>query len=181
VTLVHWAPEDMQSRLDDVLAVYAEAMDYPPDLVLARRGFVSAHTHHHGFRAVATVADDDRLLGFGYGYLSAPGQWWHEQVRAGLREPVYRGWLSHCFELVELHVRPEAQGRGLGAHQLTALLDGATEDTVLLSTPEAPEAESRAWRLYRRMGFGDVLRHYRFPGDDRPFAVLGRLLPLDTP
>jgi hypothetical protein len=47
---------------------------------------------------------------------------------------------------------------------------------VLLSTPEGP---SRAWRLYYRMGFTDVLRHYRFTGDPRPFGVLGRVLPLE--
>lgn len=180
MTLVHWLPEDLLARLDDVLAVYAEAMDYPPDLVAARRGFVTAHTHYRGFRAVATLAADDRLLGFGYGYLSGPGQWWHEQVRSGLTPPDYHGWLSDCFELVELHVRPDAQGRGLGAAQLSALVDGAPESTVLLSTPEAVESRSRAWRLYRRMGFRDVLRHFHFPGDDRPFAVLGRSLPLDV-
>ena len=40
---------------------------------------------------------------------------------------------------------------------------------------------TRAWRLYRRVGFVDVLRNYRFNGDPRPFAVLGRPLPLDPP
>ncbi len=181
MTLVHWAPEDLLTRIDDVLAVYAEAMDYPGDLVAARRGFVAAHTHYHGFRAVATLANDDRLLGFAYGYRSTAGQWWHEQVRGGLSTRQARHWLPDCFELVELHVRPEAQGRGLGRAQLDALLDGATEATVLLSTPEAPVEESRAWRLYRRSGFEDVLRHFRFPGDDRPFAVLGRGLPFTPP
>lgn len=178
MTLVYWLPEDLLGRLDEVLSVYAAAMEYPPDLVAARRGFVAAHAHHRGFRAVATLDNDDRLLGFGYGYISSPGQWWHEQVRAGLPPADAKHWLSDCFELVELHVRPEAQGRGLGAAQLPALLEGATEATVLLSTPEAPERESRAWRLYRRFGFEDVLRHFRFPGDDRPFAVLGRSLPI---
>lgn len=181
MTLVYWAPEDLLARLDDVLCVYAEAMDYPADLVAARRGFVAAHTHYHGFRAVATLANDDRLLGFAYGYVSADGQWWHEQVRAGLDPAQAQRWLPDCFELVELHVRPEAQGRGLGATQLNALLEGAPESTVLLSTPEAPLRESRAWRLYRRYGFGDVLRHFHFPGDERPFAVLGRSLPLTLP
>lgn len=179
MTLVHWAPEDLLARLDDVLTVYAEAMEYPADLVAARRGFVAAHTHYEGFRAVATLDNDDRLLGFSYGYLSASGQWWHEQVRSGLSRGDARRWLSDCFELVELHVRPDAQGHGLGYAQLRALLDGATERTVLLSTPEAPREDSRAWRLYRRTGFTDVLRHFHFPGDDRPFAVLGRDLPLD--
>jgi ribosomal protein S18 acetylase RimI-like enzyme len=73
-------------------------------------------------------------------------------------------------------VLPSAQGQGLGQAQLLALLHGVPRRTVTLSTPEG---ESRAWRLYRRMGFIDLLRQYEFPGDDRPFAVLGRTLPLN--
>ena len=49
---------------------------------------------------------------------------------------------------------------------------------MLLSTPEADEEQSRAWRLYRRFGFVDVLRDFIFPGDERAFAILGRELPL---
>lgn len=180
MTPVHWTGDDVVKRLDEVLAVYAEAMEYSPDLAATRRGFLYSHTHRSGFRAVATLADDDRLLGFGYGYSSGRGQWWHEQVRAGLTEQAYLAWLTDTFEVVELHVRPEAQGRGLGERQLVALLDGATERTVVLSTPEAAGEESRAWRLYRRMGFVDLLRRFRFPGDDRPFGVLGRRLPLSA-
>jgi ribosomal protein S18 acetylase RimI-like enzyme len=53
---------------------------------------------------------------------------------------------------------------------------------VLLSTPEyGAAAPGRAWRLYRRAGFQDVLRQHRFTGDARPFAVLGRRLPLSPP
>jgi ribosomal protein S18 acetylase RimI-like enzyme len=151
-------------------------MGYPSDVTELRRGFVAAHTQRPEFRAVATL-DDDKLIGFAYGYHSRAGQWWHEQVRRGMDAESYEPWLSDCFELVELHVLPHAQGAGLGQAQLVALLDGVAHRTVMLSTPEG---ESRAWRLYRRMGFVDVLRHYEFPGDDRPFAVLGRALPLDV-
>ena len=179
--LVHWTGDDVARRLDEVLAVYAEAMNYSADLVATRRGFMYAHTHRPGFRAVATLADDDRLLGFGYGYLSARGQWWHDQVRAALSPQAYEYWMTDAFEVVELHVRPDAQGHGLGERQLLALLEGATERTVVLSTPEVPAEDSRAWRLYRRMGFVDLLRFFRFPGDDRPFGVLGRPLPLQPP
>ncbi|MER2206304.1 MAG: GNAT family N-acetyltransferase, partial [Rhodococcus sp. (in: high G+C Gram-positive bacteria)] len=52
------------------------------------------------------------------------------------------------------------------------------ERSVLLSTPEVYDEDNRAWRLYRRLGFRDVLRRFRFAGDNRPFAVLGRGLPL---
>jgi ribosomal protein S18 acetylase RimI-like enzyme len=181
VRLVPWTAADLVRRLDDVLTVYGEAMGYPPEMRAVRRGYVASHSQRDGFRAVATLDAAGRLLGFGYGYLSAPGQWWHDQVRAGLRGGPGRAALHGAFEVVELHVRPGAQGHGLGGAQLRALLSMTGSDRVVLSTPEAEESASRAWRLYRRLGFTDILRHFYFPGDERAFAVLGRPLPLDPP
>lgn len=176
--LVAWTPDDLARRLDDVIEVYGLAMNYPPGLTTARRGYVAGHVHRPGFRAVASLDDQGQLLGFGYGYTSAKGQWWHDRVREAMRRDQRRYWLADCFEVVELHVRPVAQGHGLGAGQLRALLGMGSGATTLLSTPEADEQRSRAWRLYRRFGFVDVLRHFTFPGDERPFAILGRTLPL---
>jgi GNAT superfamily N-acetyltransferase len=176
--LVAWTPDDVTRRLDDVIDVYGQAMGYPAQLLEARRGYIAGHVRRAGFRAVASLDPQGTLLGFGYGYTSAHGQWWHDQVRSALRRDTRKAWLSDCFEVVELHVRPPAQGHGLGAAQLRALLHMAIGHTTLLSTPEADEQKSRAWRLYRRFGFVDVLRDFHFPGDDRPFAILGRTLPL---
>ncbi|WP_117215669.1 GNAT family N-acetyltransferase [Allorhizocola rhizosphaerae] len=179
MTLVRWTPEDLARRIDDALEVFGEAMSYEQQALQVRRGYIATHLRRPDFYAVATLDDTDgRLLGFGYGYHSAPGQWWHDQVRAALTEDERQRWLTSCFELVEMHVRPSAQGRGLGAAQLRLLLSLTRDRTVLLSTPEADEQMSRAWRLYRRAGFQDVARHLMFPGDPRPFAVLGRPLPL---
>lgn len=179
--LIHWGPDDLLRRLNDVLAVYGAAMAYPADLLSSRRAFIASHAHRTGFRAVATMDGTGQLLGFGYGYESAPGQWWHEQVRAALPTEAYQNWMTDCFELVELHIAPQAQGFGHGHRQLVKLLAGTSQRTVLLSTPEAPREASRAWRLYLRLGFTDVLRHFYFPGDERPFAVLGRTLPVSSP
>ena len=176
--LVPWQPDDMLRRLDDVVSVYGEAMGYRAELLQTRRGYIGAHVRRAGFRAVATLTTDGHLAGFGYGYVSGPGQWWHDQVRSALDEAGRRRWLGDCFEVVELHVKPSAQGHGIGARQLRALLSMADGATVLLSTPEADELKSRAWRLYRRFGFEDVLREFIFPGDERAFAILGRGLPL---
>ena len=177
--IVPWTPHDLTRRIDDVIDVYGKAMGYPPEVLVTRRGYVASHVHRRGFRAVASVDAQGTLLGFGYGYASEPGQWWHDQVRNAMPREQRAGWLTDCFEVVELHVLPVAQGHGLGAAQLRSLLGMATATTTLLSTPEADEATSRAWRLYRRFGYVDVIRHFRFPGDARPFAVLGRTLPLD--
>ncbi|SNT52887.1 Acetyltransferase (GNAT) family protein [Asanoa hainanensis] len=179
--LVPWKPDDLARRLDDVVAVYGEAMGYRPELMEARRGIIATHVRRSGFRAVATLTTDGHLAGFGYGYVSGAGQWWHDQVRSALSEEHRKRWLTDCFEVVELHVRPAAQGHGVGARQLRALLGMAPGATTLLSTPEADEQKSRAWRLYRSFEFVDVLRDFRFPGDERAFAVLGRDLPVRAP
>ncbi|MFC0003315.1 GNAT family N-acetyltransferase [Micromonospora siamensis] len=179
--LVRWTPEDLVRRLDDVVAVYGEAMGYRADLLQARRGYIATHVRRPGFRAVASLSSEGHLAGFGYGYLGTSGQWWHDQVQRALDPAARQRWLTDCFEVVELHVRPAAQGHGLGAGQLRALLGMAEGSTTLLSTPEADEQKSRAWRLYRRFGFVDLLRHFHFPGDERPFGVLGRDLPLEAP
>ena len=80
--------------------------------------------------------------------------------------------------MTELHVSPGLQGRGIGATLVRTFLADRPESTVLLSTPEVDGEDNGAWRLYRSLGFTDVLRSYRFQGDARPFAVLARSLPL---
>lgn len=177
---MRWHASDLLRHLDDVITVYGEAMGYSPDLLQTRKGCIAAHVGLASFNAVATLDETGQLVGFGYGYHSTAGQWWHDQVRNAVRRDQRIGWLTNCFEVVELHVRPAAQGQGIGGRQLAELLAPVGESRTLLSTPEADESASRAWRLYRRFGFVDVLRRFHFPGDDRPFAVLGRQLPLSA-
>ena len=181
--IARWTPAQARERMPEAMAVYAEAMGYPPETGQHRAGFAVAHTRRPVFRAVAALADPGErgpaapgdLVGFGYGYATAPGQWWHDQVREALDSATADEWLRGCFELSELHVRPAYQGQGAGRALLEALVDGLPQRAVLLSTPEG---DTRAWRLYRSAGFVDLLRNHLFPGDSRPFAVLGVRLPL---
>ncbi|HTM84704.1 MAG TPA: GNAT family N-acetyltransferase, partial [Mycobacterium sp.] len=127
---------------------------------------------------------DAELLGVAYGYCGAPDQWWQQQVvlglqRRGLPRPDILSLMTNYFELTELHVLPQAQGNGLGESLARRLLTGRAEANVLLSTPEISGEANRAWRLYRRLGFIDVIRSHHFTGDPRPFAILGRTLPLE--
>ena len=131
----------------------------------------------------AAELGDAPLLGVAYGYPGAPGQWWQQQVVLGLE----RGGTPHqeiaqlmtsYFELTELHIHPRSQGRGIGEALTRRLLSDRSERNVLLSTPETNGEANRAWRLYRRLGFKDIIRGYHFAGDPRAFAILGRGLPL---
>lgn len=182
--LVELAPDDLAGRLDEALQIYVSAMGYPPSTARQRRALWLDHVRRPGWRAVGWIDDAGALLGIAYGYPGGPGQWWFEEVRRGLRTAPggNADWIADYFELTELHVRPDAQGGGLGESLLRALVARTDRSRVLLSTPEyGVTTPGRAWRLYRRLGFLDVLREHRFTGDARPFAVLGRTLPLDPP
>lgn len=182
--LVQLGPGDLADRLSEALQVYVAAMGYPPSTARHRRTLWLDHVRRPGWRSVGWVDASGALLAIAYGYTGGPGQWWFEEVRRGLRhaDPERARWLGDYFELTELHVRPDAQGAGLGEGLLRALLAGTDCSRVLLSTPEyGAQTPGRAWHLYRRLGFVDVLRDHRFTGDLRPFAVLGRDLPLPPP
>ena len=192
--LIDLSADDMQRRLGDALAIYVDAMRYPRGTEEQRASMWLEHTHRDGWKAVAAVdvaddAHDDAgfaaapMLGVAYGYCGAPDQWWQQQVvqgmqRGGAVDSDIADLMGSYFELTELHIHPKAQGRGIGEALMRRLLAGRAEKHVLLSTPEINGESNRAWRLYRRLGFTDVIRGYRFSGDPRPFAILGRALPL---
>ena len=175
LTLRRLDAETFTARLPELISVYVAAMQYPDGIVSARGALWQEHSRREGFTSTIAVDDQDHIRGLTYGYTGRRGQWWFSEVARGLGGPD-SPWLADYLELTELHVRPDSQGAGIGQALLTSLLTGRPERAVLLSTPEGT---NRAWRLYRRMGFVDVLRQYRFAGDPRPFGVLGRTLPLD--
>ncbi len=205
--LIDLSPDDMKRRLPEALRVYVDAMRYPRGTEEQRAALWLEHTRRAGWKCVAAVevaesgtgagagsstdagtesgADliDAPLLGIAYGYSGAPDQWWQQQVISGLqRVGASPGRIAELmasyFELTELHIEPRAQGKGLGEALTRRLLAGRDESHVLLSTPEINGEANRAWQLYRRLGVTDVIRGYHFAGDPRPFAILGRPLPL---
>ena len=170
-----WSAGAFGARVDDAMDIYARAMQYPPHAARQRAATARRHVEHGGFACRAAVLADGTLVGFGYGYTTVPGQWWHDLVRKALTRELSEQWLTDAFELSELHVLPEFQGSGIGRRLLVDLAGSIRHAAMLLSTPDA---DTRAFRLYRDLGFCDLRRHYLFPGDVRPFAVLGARLPL---
>ena len=202
IFLIDLPPQEMVRRLGDALGVYVKAMGYPPGTEHHRATIWLEHTRRRGWQAVAAgeveaveaidplgeaspsaQLSSAPLLGVAYGYCGAPDQWWQQQVVVGMQ---HCGFTEHdiarlmtsYFELTELHIMPRAQGRGLGEALIRRLLADRAEANVLLSTPEINGEDNRAWRLYRRLGFADIVRRHHFAGDPRAFAILGRALPL---
>jgi len=173
--IVDWTGRQFAARVDEAMRIYVLAMKYPEHTGVQRAVSARKHVSLSGFACRAALLDDDTLVGFGYGYTTRPGQWWHDLVRRAVDQHTAHEWLVDAFELSELHVLPEYQGIGIGRRLLASLAAGIPHTAMLLSTPDS---DTRAFRLYRDTGFVDLARNYLFPGDARPFAVLGARLPL---
>ena len=188
VTYRELGPRDFRAVIRALVGVYAAAMN-PPDRTLpGREAIMDRHAASPGFRGL-TAQVDGRLAGFTYGFHGENGQWWHDMVaaalatrsRAGISAGEYTGddtpgaWLDDSFEIAELHVMPPWQGKGIGRSLLLSLASERPERTAVLSTADAP---TRARRLYRGLGFTDLLTDFRFSGSEPPYAVMGALLPL---
>ena len=181
-------PREFRAVIRSLVGVYAAAMN-PPDRTLSgRQAIMDRHAASPGFRGLSAHVDG-RLAGFTYGFHGESGQWWHDMVAAalatrsgaGISAAEYVGddtpaaWLDDSFEVAELHVMPPWQGKGIGRSLLLSLASGRPERTAVLSTADAP---TRARRLYRGLGFTDLLTDFRFSGSEPPYAVMGALLPL---
>jgi ribosomal protein S18 acetylase RimI-like enzyme len=188
VTYRELEPREFRGAIRALVAVYAAAMK-PPDRTLSgREAIMDRHAASPGFRGLTALVDG-RLAGFTYGFHGESGQWWHDMVAAALATRSAAGgsaaeygdaqapreWLDDSFEIAELHVLPSWQGQGIGRSLLLSLASGRPERTAVLSTADAP---TRARRLYRGLGFTDLLTDFRFSGSEPPYAVMGALLPL---
>jgi ribosomal protein S18 acetylase RimI-like enzyme len=182
VTFTELGPAEFRPSINRFIAVYRAAMN-PPDRMLAgREAILARHATNPGFRALTAVAGGSSpvLAGFTYGFHGVPGQWWHDIVAAALATSTPPGagsYLADSFEVAELHVMPAYQGFGIGRELLLRLTSGRAEQTAVLSTADT---DSRARRLYRSVGFTDLLTGFRFSGGEPPYAVMGAILPLRT-
>ncbi len=180
VSVAELSPAEFTAHITQLIAVYAAAMRPPAELLAGRRSIMAGHTANPGFRALAASDEAGQTVGFGYGFRGANGQWWHNTVRNALiakgGDAVASTWVDDSFEVAELHVLPDYQGRGIGSGLLLRLASGRPERTALLSTRDA---DTPARRLYRGVGFTDLLTEFHFfPGGEPPYAVMGAELPL---
>jgi ribosomal protein S18 acetylase RimI-like enzyme len=113
------------------------------------------------------------LAGFGYGYTGAYKQWWTECVAEALTAAQREQWLDPPhYEIVELHVRPSWQRRGVGSALLAQLLSRQPHDRALLST-QAGSKKARSF--YAKNGWAE-LADVDFGHSYPPYIVLGKNL-----
>jgi ribosomal protein S18 acetylase RimI-like enzyme len=130
------------------------------------------HADRDGFVFLA-ARFDGVLVGFGYGYTGAYGQWWTEHVAGSLTALQRVEWLDPPhFEIVELHVRPAYQRAGIGSRLLAQLLTRQAHDRALLSTQRSSR---KARSFYAKNGWTE-LAEVDFGLGYPPYLVLGKML-----
>ncbi|MEV0592699.1 GNAT family N-acetyltransferase [Nonomuraea cavernae] len=196
-------PDEFGERLDTVIDIYTAAMRPPADQISGRASIMRNHGTYpyfqcyfaelrapdyeisanapgsHGARGSGRGAPPAIIVGFAYGFRGAPGQWWHDVVYRAVEErsgpEAADAWLGSAFELAEIHVHPDYQGKGIGRAMVTTLCAGRGERSAVLSTHDRP---TMARHLYRSMGFVDLLTGFVFPGGHEEYAIAGAPLPL---
>ncbi len=114
-----------------------------------------------------------QVVGFAYGYTGAYGQWWTDHVARALTAEQRAEWLDPPhFEVVELHVRPSHQRRGIGSLLLAQLLSRQPHDRALLSTQRG----SRKARGFYAKNAWTELAEVDFGAGYPPYLVLGKRL-----
>jgi ribosomal protein S18 acetylase RimI-like enzyme len=180
IAIAELSPSGFLTTIDQFVAIYGAAMGAGRDELPSRRVIMQRHSVNPGFRALAVTATPaHRIVAFSYAFRGLPGQWWHDVVHAGLSAEgglsAATLWLDDVLEVAEVHVHPDFQARGIGRRMVLALAVGRAERTAVLSTRDAP---TPARKLYRSLGFSDLLTNFVFPGGGPPYAVMGAVLPL---
>lgn len=142
---------------DDLEPVIAAAFAQPPynearnadSPALSR---FDAQTRKPGF-ALATAHVGEETVGLAFGYtLPATTGWWRD-VLEPVDADMSREDGARSFGLFELAVRPDWQRRGVAAGLHRTLLEGRTEERVVLNCrpdAEAAQAAYQSWG-YRRV------------------------------
>ncbi|MGW6915815.1 GNAT family N-acetyltransferase [Kitasatospora sp. NPDC054939] len=124
------------------------------------RGQIGGHARKNGFTLVTAHEGDDPVpLGFGYGFLCTPENWFGSGLLAVLDSPVTA--VERLAGVCDLAVLPGRQGRGTGTAIHGALLDGL--GAAWSSLTVMPGADRPERRLYHRLGY-----RYAGPYESRP-------------
>jgi len=178
--IVELDPAELDAHLEEIVAVYAAALDEDPVAAQQRMEtqVLPRHRAREGFRFLVG-READEIVAIAYGYVGARGQWWTERVARSMTPAQAAEWLDRPhFEVVELHVRPDRQRRGIGRRLLDALIDGVDLPFALLSTDEG-NAQARAF--YKGLGWIEIVHGVDLSSPRGPYVILALRLPVAEP
>ncbi len=145
------APFDLGARLTEVRDLARTAMtaaNQPGGVLIAK--YLREVTDVAGLLALGAHRDGE-IVGVLVGWPTASRRWWPDEVRPALAASGNEHWLDDAFEIAELHVHPDVQGRGIATRLLTETRRRIRQRRVVLSTNAIDNQHAR--RFYRQRGF----------------------------
>ena len=162
-------------RADEIADIFQRAFGYSDERRDHFRDTRLAYLPLYDGALTLGAFEGDGLVGFVYGFDYQPDHWWPQQVGPALARAGHAAWTQDAFELNELEILPEHQGRGHGTGLLRGLFARTTHRHVLLSTTADPDDRAKA--LYARLGFVDLVPGFRYAGVAEPANIMGRRRP----
>lgn len=169
-------PQQTLTYRDQFVAIYRQAFRSFPynkreDEVIDFDQSLPAHIRKTDFRiVVAFETQTEAIRGFAYGYASTPTDLFNRELAKITQPDLISTWLSNSFRVVEMAIKPEIQGQGIGGALHNQLLQGLPYKKAILATMAA---ETNAYQMYRKRGWQILRDEIVFPGVPRPYRVMG--------
>ncbi len=157
-----------EQQLEQVSALYQEV--WKSDDSIKER--IQKHSSYKGFNGFIILSKEDHVLGYSYGYMSLPGQFYHELLASELNPEEYYKWLKDCFEFVELAVHPSNRNQGLGKFLITKLLRKVGNRTAILTT-QVDNTSARS--LYESLDW-KIIKYFYPDRSKQPYVIMGKEL-----
>ena len=145
-----WTSSTVVARLNDLAEIYSEVYAEPPyssGALWSADAFINRtrrQAARNGFAFVCARIGSE-LVGFGFGLTFDEGTWWSGDATPPPSEILK----AQKFAVIELVIRRQWRGQGIGHGMLNQLLADRSESyAILTAMPNAPARE-----IYRRWGW----------------------------
>ena len=150
---------------ESICSLYAEVFSVPPfawdeQEPVRHRQMLERLLTEPSFGITVAVRDDE-LVGFAYGYGVHPDTKRWENFLEPLPEALTTEWEGRTFALIDLAVRADLRGHGLGRRLLEVLLASRSEERAALTVE--PEAEATQ-AFYQHLSWQRMGRKRTSPG-----------------
>ena len=168
VRTVNWRQKD--DWLKPIVSLYQHVWSLDTDCTERFK----RHMSYEGFRGSISLNEENKLIGFAYGYASLSGQYYHELLAQHMRPDLTNEWLTNCFEFVELCVHPSNRQQGIGSLLHDHLLKDMQYETSVLTTQQSNLA---ARKMYDKKGW-NVIDDSFFPNEKtmKRYLIYGKKL-----
>lgn len=160
-----------EALFDPICNLYDQVFSRPPfrwtdEEAGHHRQLLAKLRNEPSFGIVTAQDSDQRLVGFGYGYMLRPDTGWWQNFLQPLPDELIKEWPGRTFALIDLAVAQQWRGHGLGRQLTETLLASRTEERATLSVqPTATDTQA----FYVHLGWRKVGRAKMPPGVVSPF------------